>query len=413
MAKIGIIGGGISGLCSAWYLSRSGHDVSVLDMDDMQKGCSWGNAGMIVPSHFIPLAAPGMIGKGIRWMFKSTSPFYVRPRLDIDLFKWGWHFYRNSTHQKVEEAAPVLRDLSLLSKRCYHELASELPIDVHDRGLLMLYRKQETGNEEMETVEMAHKLGMEARSLSPAEVQSLEPNIKVDALGGIYFPGDMHLSPASLMTALISALGSNGVNLERNTTVLGFQFSDQRITAIETPRGSMVFDQIVLAAGAWSQQVGASLRLNLPIQAGKGYSFMVKQSDQRISIPTLLLDDRVAVTPIGDEVRFGGTLEIGGLDHSINMKRVQGIVDAIPRYYPQLRIKSPAASNVWYGFRPCSPDGLPFIGRSSSIDNLLVATGHGLMGVSLGPATGRVISDLINEVPAEVNLRALDPERFK
>jgi D-amino-acid dehydrogenase len=413
MGRVGIIGGGVVGMCAAWYLRHTGHEVVILDKGDMRGGCSWGNAGMIVPSHFVPLAAPGMISKGIRWMFNPASPFYVRPRIDRGLLRWGWEFYRNSTHKRVEQAAPVLRDLSLYSLGCYQQLSQDLPFELHTRGLLMLFRKQETGEEEIETVEMAHRLGLNAKVLSLAEVRALEPRITIKALGGIFFPGDHDLSPASFMSALRKRVVDVGVRLLPNTAVTGFRVSNGRITGLETNDGDVVFDQVVLAAGVWSHGLGHSLGLTIPVEAGKGYSFLVRQSTERISIPTLLLDDRVAVTPLGEDVRFGGTMEIGGINHSINMQRVQGIVDAIPKYYPHLNVDMPPATDVWHGLRPCSPDGLPIIGRVRSFSNLLVATGHGMMGVSLAPGTGRLIADMINERPSEMNTSAFSPARFE
>jgi D-amino-acid dehydrogenase len=412
MKRVAIIGGGIVGMSTAWYLSQAGHHVTILDKGDMQAGCSWGNAGMIVPSHFIPLAAPGMISKGIRWMFNSLSPFYVRARLDKDFIRWGWNFYRSATHLKVERAAPCLRDLSLFSKQCYQELSSDLHFGLHDRGLLMLYRRHETGEEELETVEMAKQLGLEARALSLTEVRALEPGVTINALGGIYFPGDMHVTPSALMTALRAKLIVSGVLLLNGRSVQDFEMTGRRISRIITRDGALDFDELVLAAGAWSPGIAHKLGLKVPVEAGKGYSFMVPADGEKVQIPTLLLDDRVAVTPMDGEIRFGGTMEIGGINHSINMKRVQGIVDSIPRYYPNLQVSVPSVSNVWHGLRPCSPDGLPYIGRSRRFENLLIATGHGMMGLSLGPGTGRVIADLVNDVVPNVPLRAFDPDRF-
>src|ERR1700741_500951 len=179
MKHVAIIGGGVIGMCAAYYLRRSGHDVTIIDRENSTAGCSYGNAGMIVPSHFIPLAAPGMISKGIRWMFNSSSPFYVRPSLSMDLLRWGWIFYRSANKERVDAVAPALRDLSLFSKQCYQSLAADLSFDFKQRGLLMLYRHQETGEEEMETVEKAHELGLEAKLLTATEVQELEPNVRV------------------------------------------------------------------------------------------------------------------------------------------------------------------------------------------------------------------------------------------
>src|SRR5689334_8973956 len=255
MKKVGIIGGGIVGMCSAWYLRQAGHEVTIIDQGDMQSGCSWGNAGMIVPSHFIPLSAPGMISKGIRWMFNPQSPFYVRPRLDGALLKWGWNFYRHANHACVEKSAPSLRDLSLYSKQCYKELSSSISFDLFGRGLLMLYRKKETGDEEVETAHMANRLGVEAKILSLKEVQALEPGVEITALGGIYFPGDMHLTPSDLMNALHKRLIESNVRLLPNNKVIDIDVTGRTVTALRTADQSLKFDEVVIAAGSWSPGV--------------------------------------------------------------------------------------------------------------------------------------------------------------
>lgn len=195
MENVGIIGGGIVGLCSAYYLSRAGCRVTIIDSGDFTEGCSFGNAGMVVPSHFTPLAAPGMIRKGIRWMFNSSSPFYVRPRWSSDLLRWGYYFYRSSTHEHVERSIPVLMEISLLSKDLYRQLSKEPSFDFGftERGLLMLYQTEAVEREERETVDLARRHGMEAEVLAPREVQRLEPDVEVNVRGGIYFPGDAHL----------------------------------------------------------------------------------------------------------------------------------------------------------------------------------------------------------------------------
>lgn len=412
MKHVVIIGGGAIGMCSAYYLRRDGHKVTIIDQGDMMSGCSYGNAGMIVPSHFIPLAAPGMISKGVRWMFRSTSPFYVRPSISRALLRWGWLFYRSSTHEKVEAAAPALRDLSLLSKQCYASFANDLGIDVQERGLLMLYRRKETGEEELETVEMAHRLGMKAKAMTSEEVQALEPNVRVRALGGIFFPGDSHVTPSALMSILRANLIQNQVHIVTGQPVVGFDARRRAVKSVFTDTGKYTCDEVVLAAGAWSPGVASKLGLTLPMQAGKGYSFTLRNVDKNVMTPTIFLDDRVAVTPMGPDLRFGGTMEIGGINEVISMKRVKGIFDSIPRYYPEMRVTMPAKQDVWSGLRPCSPDGLPFIGRIKSVDNLIIATGHGMMGISLAPATGKLVADLTDVRPPSVNISAFRPDRF-
>lgn len=414
MSKIGIIGGGIIGLSSAYYLSMAGHQVTIIEQSDLKDGCSFGNAGMIVPSHLIPLAAPGMISKGIRWMFNSTSPFYVKPRLSGDLIKWGYHFYRNSTKEHVAKAAPALKEISLLSMAMYQQLAKDLPFDFgyHERGLLMLYQTKETEHEEVETAALANKHGIEAHVISSEEVQKLEPEVKVKARGGVYFPGDAHITPQSFVNQLMILLEKKSVKFQTNTTVQDFIIEGGKIKTVQTDKGDFSFDAVVIATGSWSGLLAAKLDLSLPMQAGKGYSFTIPNMLKNVRVPSIFLEARVAVTPMGNSLRFGGTMEITGLDHSISMNRVKGIVDSIPRYYPEMKVTMPKAEEIWHGLRPCSPDGLPYIGRSQKIKNLVLATGHSMMGLSLGPGTGKLVSELIDQEKTSISIDAFVPERF-
>lgn len=415
MAKhIGIIGGGIVGLSSAYYLHKAGYKVTILDKGNLKDGCSFGNAGMIVPSHFIPLAAPGMIAKGIRWMFNSTSPFYVKPRLSAELAKWGYLFYKSATKQNVAKAIPALKELSFFSKSMYQQLAKELPADFgyHERGLLMLYKTEEVEEEETETAHLANQYGVEARVLTPQQVQELEPDVRVNVRGGVYFPGDAHLTPRNLVNSLIEYLKTNGVEFKTDCEVLDFQIENSQIRNMDTNLGQFSFDEVVLATGSWSGKVARQLKLTLPMQAGKGYSFTLENVQKNIRVPSIFLEARVAVTPMGSSLRFGGTMEITGVDHSISMNRVKGIVDSIPNYYPDMKVDMPAKEDVWHGLRPCSPDGLPYIGRTSKVRNLIVATGHSMLGISLGPGTGKLVAEIVNEEKGSISLQAYNPLRF-
>ncbi|MBS1555934.1 MAG: FAD-dependent oxidoreductase [Bacteroidetes bacterium] len=412
--KIGILGGGIIGLSSAYYLNKAGHDVTIIDQTNLLDGCSHGNAGMIVPSHFIPLAAPGMISKGIRWMFDSTSPFYIKPRFSKSLIKWGYHFYRSATSAHVQKSAPALKEISLLSKSLYQEWKQELPFDFgyQEKGLLMLFKTKEAEHEEVNTVEMASRYGIEAYLLNASEVQNLETQIKVDVKGGVYFPGDAHLNPNVLVTNLIKYLRQKGVSFRDKTTLKDFQIDNGKVLAVKTNNGDFRFDEVVMALGSWSGEIGGKLQLSLPMQAGKGYSFTLNDVVNNVQIPSIFLEARVAVTPMGNSLRFGGTMEITGVDHRINMNRVKGIVNAIPRYYPKMLVPMPNQENVWHGLRPCSPDGLPYIGRSKKIENLIIATGHSMMGLSLAPATGLLVSELVDNKKSSMNIELFEPERF-
>lgn len=413
--KVHIIGGGVIGLCSAYYLQQAGHDVTLIDKGDLEAGCSFGNAGMIVPSHFVPLASPGVISKGMRWMFSASSPFYIKPRLDLPLIQWLWHFYRACTPAKVRAAMPIIRDLNQGSRLLYQSLNQTLalPFDLENKGLIMLFRSAKGEKEEIEGAEMANALGVEAKVLSSAELAAMETGTRLAARGGVLYPGDSHLSPHSFMQAMHSHLKSLGVTFVSNTSLTGWETKGDTITHLKLSNGKKpVVEQVVLAAGSWAQQILKSLKINMPIQDGKGYSITLSQPKERPTIPSILSEDKVAITPMGQDLRFGGTLELGGLSSAVNPRRVQGVLDALPQYYPQIELPDQKDTDVWVGFRPCSPDGLPYIGRSSRVPNLILAGGHAMMGMSLGPITGQLVAEVVSGKTPSVDLSLLHPERY-
>ena len=414
MKSVGIIGGGISGLFSAYYLLESGCEVTIIEQGDFRDGCSFGNAGMIVPSHIIPLAQPGMITKGMRWMLSSESPFYVKPRLDWDLMKWGYLFWKHSTEAHVQRSIPVLRDLSLLSRQLFQDTAlrGDLDFGWQEKGLFMLFKKKETRHEMHEEAEVANRAGIEAQVLSSQEVQAMEPDVQVDVEGAVYYPGDAHIYPNQLINNLIGYLKRRGVRFLENQTVIEFETQGQSVKSVVTSGGTYPFDEVVLAAGAWSPNLARKLGISLPLQGGKGYSFMANDLTKSIKTPAIMLEARATATPMGGGVRFAGTLEVAGTDQSVNMNRVKGIHNSITQYYPDLKVPFPKEQEVWRGLRPCSPDGLPYIGRLSQFPNVILATGHGMMGVSLGPATGKLVSEIVSGEKTSVGIEAFEPTRF-
>ena len=412
--KIGIIGGGVSGLFSAYYLRKEGHEVTILDKGSLDDGCSHGNAGMIVPSHIIPLAAPGMIAKGVRWMLSPTSPFYVKPRLNRDLIRWGWLFHRSATASHVERSIPVLRDLSLLSKKLYQDFAnhSGAAFGWEERGLLMLYKTSEAEHEMAEEAAVANKAGIDAQVLSPQQVQDLEPDTRVTVRGAVYYPGDAHIYPNQLIRELINELRRMNVTIREHEAVTDFRVEQDQIKAVVTQAGHYEFDEVVLAAGAWSPELTKKLGLSLPLQGGKGYSFMLTEPPATVRVPAIMLEARATATPMNGHLRIAGTLEIAGTDLSVNPNRVRGIVQSVNQYYPDLPVAMPATETVWRGLRPCSPDGLPYIGRVNHLRNMTLATGHGMMGVSLGPATGKLVAEAINSQAISLPMEPFSPTRF-
>jgi len=412
--SIHVIGGGVIGLTSAWYLTKAGYDVTVIDRGDMSDGTSHGNAGMIVPSHFVPMAAPGVISQGIKWMFDSKSPFYVKPRLDVDLIRWVWHFYRSCNQSHVARSMPILYEFNEWSKELYREFAEDARFSFcfEEKGLLMTYRKSHQEAEEVALAKKAQQLGIAAHVLSADEVQELEPNIAVSVLGGVYFPGDAHLYPNMFVSQLRKQLAAVGVKFMHSCEVVDFNMQGDVINRLHLQNGSDVpVNEVVLCGGSWTALLLKKLGVKMLLQDGKGYSVTVTNPEQKPSIPTILTEAKVAVTPMGDDLRIGGTLELGGLSTKVNRNRLKGIIESLPKYYPDLKIDEPSITEVWKGYRPCSADGMPYIGRSRKVSNLVVATGHGMMGMSMGPATGQLVAQIIAGEPTTIDLSMMTLER--
>src|SRR2546421_6166631 len=324
--RVLIIGGGVIGLCTAYYAARQGHRITVIDRHAADhEGCSYGNAGMIVPSHFVPLAAPGMVALGLKWMWNPESPFYIKPRLSLDLLSWGFRFWRASTSERARRAAPLLRDLHLASRACFDQLAELSDFGFVKKGLLMLCKTQHTLDEEAKTAERAKQLGVPAEVLNAKQTAALDPVVRMDVAGSVYFPKDCHLSPNRFMIALKRQLDQAGANFSWETEVTGWRMGGARVEAAQTAKGEFSADEFVVCGGAWSPLLARDLRLNLPMQAGKGYSLTLPKPRQLPQICAIFAAARGAVTPMGHSVRFGGTMEIAGLNEDNNPGRRQGI----------------------------------------------------------------------------------------
>ncbi len=404
-----IIGGGIIGLSSAYFLAKEGHQVTIIDKGDMNDGCSFGNAGMIVPSHLIPFAQPGMMAQGLKWMFDSKSPFYVQPRLSMDLFKWGLKFYKTATAEHVQKSMPVLRDLSLFSKGLYQDWAAQDSSFMYEeKGLLMLYKSDKVGEETIHEGKEAQKMGLEVDFLSQSELLNVETGVETTAIGGVHYKSDAHLSPNKLIAFLKNELTKLNVKFLPNTEVTDFKISNNSISEIITKKGSFKADEIIIATGAWSPNLASKLGINVSILPGKGYSFTLKDRSEKPVIPSILCEGKVAVTPMGNDLRFGGTMEITHTnDTKINMNRMEGIINTIHSFYPTLEVNTPQKKDIWFGFRPCTSSGLPIISRSRKHSNVIIATGHGMMGLSLAPVTGKLVEELVGSKKTSIKIDIL------
>jgi D-amino-acid dehydrogenase len=410
---VAVVGGGVIGLCTALYCVRRGWRVTVIERNGAERdGCSYQNGGMVVPSHFVPLAAPGMVALGLKMMWNPASPFYIKPRASLGLADWALKFWRASSAAHVRRAAPLLRDLTLASRDCYDELAAEADdFGFVKSGMLLLCKTAHALEEEAATAKYARELGIAAEVLDPAGVTALEPGIRMDVAGAVHYTHDCRLSPDRLMASLQRRLQASGVQFLWDTAVEGFT-RNGRIQAAKTKRGDVEADEFVVSSGSWSPDLVRGLGVKLPMQAGKGYSLTLPRTNGAPRMGAILAEARMAVTPIGGAIRFGGTMELAGLNEDINPIRVRGIIDAVPRYYPDIRREEFEGVRPWRGLRPCTPDGLPYLGRPASVPNLVVAAGHAMMGVSLGPITGRLAAGVLGNEKPEMDISLLSPNRY-
>ena len=411
-----ICGGGVLGLSAAYYLAREGWRVTLVERNaEGADSCAQGSAGYVSPSHVEPISAPGMVWKGLKWMLSSRSPFYIKPRLDSDLIRWGWLFARHCTEQHRRRSAPVLRDLCLGSRKLFLEL-SEITGDTFElktAGLMNACQTQETLDKYAHGLAaLCNEVGIEAKVLNAQQAAAIEPGAKFNMAGAIYFPIDAHVSPRLFVPALTGLLKEMGVKFLWNTTVYGWRAEGGRIGAVSTTAGDLVADEYVLTGGSWSPSMVQGLGLRLPMQAGKGYSLTMDRPRFQLKTPMIFTERRVAMTPMGEKLRFGGTMEITGHDDRVRPERIEQIIAGSKAFMPELTDADFAGIKPWFGYRPVSPDGMPYIGRLGRYANLSTASGHAMLGLTLAPISGLLIAEVLGGRKPSVDLSMLSPNRF-
>lgn len=408
-----VIGGGAVGVCCAYFLSETGRQVTVVDRGAIGAGCSAGNAGIIARSHIVPLPRPGVVRQGIKWLFDPEGPFYIKPRVNLALWSWLVRF------GLACREAPMLRSMRLLtsligsSLALYERFASMGGSEFYFglSGSLALYKTQNAFEAGVKETDVLRPYGIESKVLDQAAVRELEPRVQPGILGGIYLDGDAHLNPLKFVRWLASECRSKGVTFLTSTEVSGFKTAGNKISSVTTTQGDFQPVQVVLAAGSWSSKLAARLRLHLPIEPAKGYSITVKDASRDNALPLWLSESRVVATPMGGILRFAGTLELTGLDFSINQRRVNAIRRVVREYLAG--IDEHETVETWSGLRPLTPDSLPIVDISERWRNLVIATGHGMQGVALGPITGKVVAELMSNQPTSVDISELSARRFQ
>ena len=411
--KVIIIGGGIIGLCSAYYLQKEGHQVTIIDQSNMDTGASYVNAGYLSPSHIVPLSAPGVMKKGLKWMFNPASPLYIKPRLDADFLKWTVAFNKSCTEKHVAKAIPAIKHITLLSQELYDSIKKDEDFTFHyeKKGLLMLCQTDKLLEEEIEIAHLAKREGLEAKEVSLEELKHLEPNVQLNVKGATFYDCDSHTTPHEFMEEMKSYLKKAGVIIHYNEKVEDLQLQSGIIISITTNKQDYKADEFVLAAGSWSSLLSKKLGLKLLLQAGKGYRINTMQHTG-ITRPSILAEAKVAVTPMNGFTRFAGTMEIAGINDQINQVRVEAISNAATLYYPEISLTTEEKAQAAFGLRPVSPDGLPYIGKSSKCNNLTIAAGHAMMGWSMATATGLLVSEVISDKNLTLDMTMYHPDRI-
>jgi D-amino-acid dehydrogenase len=412
--QVTIIGGGVIGLCSAYYLQKEGHEVTVIERNNITDGCSFGNMGYISPSHFVPLASPGIISQGLKWMMSSSSPFYIKPRLNWDLLRWGMVFWKKSNVQQVDKSMPHMNNLLQLSRELMNDLKRELPdsFDMTEKGCWMLYKTEKTADHEKHLAEQANQFGLKTIMCDAQQVQARETEVEVNVAGGILYLDDCHLNPEKFMHSLYHYLQKAGVKFWLNTEVEGFKRSNRTISSVITDKMELDCEELVIANGSWLGNISKLLGIKMLMQPGKGYSLVYNDLQKNLQYPAILVDDRTATTPIGPWLRIGGTMELSGHSDNILPKRVEALHKAFKKYYPAMNIPEPDPSRAWFGYRPVTPDGMPYIGRHEKYRNLSYAGGHAMLGVSAAAGTGKLIGEIIGGKKTSIEILAFDAARF-
>jgi len=401
---VAIIGGGAVGAACALELVRRGAEVTLLERGpELGSGCSAGNAGLICPSHSTPISNPAAVRNGFRWMLDSASPFYLKPRPAA--VPWLVRFLLAA--RRAQAGARAIRALSVASLELHAELGHELDTGFERRGVLNAYVTEESyaaGRRE------AQSSGLAFEALEGDKALALEPALGPRTLGAVYYPQEAHVDPLRCVRALGAAAAAKGADIRTDVEVRRLRREGDRVV-IEASDGTLRPETVVLAAGAWSGALARTVDVYLPLEGGKGYHVDLESAEGDPRIPTWLQESWAIATPLPGRLRLAGTLELAGLDLTINSRRADAVRDGGVRGLRGLEGRR--VIDVWAGLRPCTPDGLPVIGRPKGLPGLLLATGHAMKGVSLAPVSAKLVGELVAGETPNQDVAPFRPDRFR
>ncbi|MFO0799945.1 MAG: FAD-dependent oxidoreductase [Gemmataceae bacterium] len=410
MAKhVVVVGSGVVGAFAAYHLARGGWRVTVVDRGAFGRGCSHANCGYVCPSHVLPLAVPGAVGATLGTLFQKNSPLKVRPATVLANLGWFLGFARRCNERQMLATGTAIQALLAASRQQFADVieSEQLNVEWETRGLLFVFRSAGAFEHYAATdALLRERFATPARRLDAAELLALEPALLPGNAGGYLYEGDAHLRPDQLMSELHRVLVGLGVEVRENTPVTGFRAANGTATAVETVTGDIAADAVVVATGAWTPQLNRALGAKVPILPGKGYSLTMPRPAVCPTYPLIFEEHRVAVTPFASGYRLGSTMEFAGYDDTLNRARLGILTDAAKQY-----LRDPLAEPVqeeWWGWRPMTPDGLPVIDRAPVAGNVLIAAGHNMLGLSMAPATGKLVAELLAGGPTH-----LDPAPYR
>lgn len=413
MKHVVVVGGGVIGLASAYYLKKLGMDVTIIEKDQFGMACSKGNQGWVCPALHEPIPAPGLVSESFQMLLKKDSPLYIKPSAVPRLSSWLTQFTKYCNEEAFKKGEKALLTLSKSTLSLFDSFEADgIEFELYRKGMLFAFLDETKLQHKLERFKEVAKLYGHASPvhLHAKEIHDMEPTLSKNVIGGIYLDQQYHIRPESLLKGLVKKLEEMGANLYANTEVVDLERKGQHVVAVKTAKESFEADNVVLAMGAWSEKLTKKLHYKLPLTAGKGYSMTISNPNHQLEHPLYLGDTKGGITPFNNAVRIGGTMELSGTNLNFDKKRMQRIRSSAALY-----LKGEIGGDQeeeWVGMRPMTPDGLPVIGKVPEMENAYIATGHAMVGMSMAPATGKIMSDLISRDNTEFDISAFKPSRF-
>ena len=393
-ADVLIVGGGVIGLSCAYQLSLAGARVILIEKSEPGYGCSYGNAGWITPCFAMPLPMPGMLLKSIGWLTDPESPLYIKPEMSMTLFRWLLRFLLSMNRKQMLSSVDALTAISKQSLNLYKELAriTDKPFSFEQKGLFMVAQSEDGYRYAKTEMELVARHGIPGRIMGEEEARAFEPSLTKRIKGGVFFNEEAHAEPLQVTQTLAHEAQKLGAQIISKAEVIDFQLNATGVASARTTRGVFIADQFVLSTGSWSPQIAQTLELRVPVLGGKGYAIITDMLAPNPLRPMMLVEKKVAVTPRNGTLRLSGTLELVNQDETFTTRRVEAIVRGAREFMnvPE----NISYREIWRGLRPCTPDGVPIIGRTARYPNLILATGHQMLGLQSAPGTGKLVADL-------------------